>query len=172
MRAPHTKNVDERRPESWVKKATLAAMLDISDMSVELYLGKLIPADAFRGEGLTLEFHGRSIITAWAIKNFAKVAASVPGSGVDEMLVEGDSPALERYRNARAAMSELDLAERRGELVNLIEFRDVHQRAARVLRKTGEQLQRKCGHEAWEIFDEGLVAAARGIDGYFQARES
>ena len=64
------------------------------------------------------------------------------------MMVEGDSPALERYRNARAALAELDLAERRRELVGFEEFRDLLARTIRILRGCGEQLQWKCGHEA------------------------
>lgn len=162
MRAPRTKKVDERRPESWVKKATLAAMFDISDRSVERFLSKVIPADAVRGEGKGLEYHGKSIIVAWAIRHYAGTAPSVhAGNLADEMLVEGDSPALERYRNARAALSELDLAERRGVVVHVDRFREHLVRAFRLIRRAGESLQRKFGNEASDILNEHLDEGER-----------
>ena len=49
-------------------------------------------------------------VISWMIERESRTATP---------LAEGDSPALERYREARAAMAELDLKERGGELISL-----------------------------------------------------
>jgi len=77
----------------------------------------------------------------------------------------------ERSRNARAALSELDLAERRHELVNVRTFHDMHVRISSLLRRAGEQLQRTCGAEAWAILDEALVAAEAEMNNHFETEQ-
>ena len=161
----------KRREAGWLRRNEMARVFDVSVSAFDRHIKPLVPKDAIRGEGLSRAYYCRGCIEAWANHPTSPPVAS-GGSESDPLLVGGPSPALEDYRRQKAELAKLDLAERRDDLVNLAEFRDVHQRAARVLRKTGEQLQRQCGHDAWQIFDEGLVAAAKEIDGYFDSRES
>ena len=81
-----------------------------------------------------------------------------PGAApVDDPLLQvGDSPALERYRSARAKSAELDLALRKKELVDLEKLRLLLGRWHTVLRRTGERLGRRCGADAQAILDEAL----------------
>ena len=68
-----------------------------------------------------------------------------------------DSPGLERYRLARAAMAELDLAVRKGELVSVSAFREMGSRWAARLRKCGELLARKFGNDALAIQTDAIA---------------
>ncbi len=67
----------------------------------------------------------------------------VNGDGDDPMLAAGDSPALERYRNARADLSELELAEKRQQLHPTDFILHVLKQWAGVYRRLGERLSRR-----------------------------
>lgn len=85
----------------------------------------------------------------------------------DDELMRGDgssSPALERYREERAAIARLDRLEREGKLVDREQARDGMLRVASLLRTAGETLQRQFGTAAYEILDEALVDAEREIE--------
>ena len=60
----------------------------------------------------------------------------------DPLLADGDSPALERYRLAKAKHAELDLEHRRGELIDVGKCRDVLAKWASVLRRSGDRIAR------------------------------
>lgn len=62
----------------------------------------------------------------------------------DPSLDGGDSPALERYRLARAKQEELKLARMQGELVEVEHVRDFFQKFAGLLRGFGEKLAKEC----------------------------
>jgi phage terminase Nu1 subunit (DNA packaging protein) len=72
----------------------------------------------------------------------------------DPLLAEGDSPGLERYRLAKAEHAELDLAERRGDLIERDKCREVLARWAVVIRRMGERLAKRYGTAAsTEVID-------------------
>lgn len=68
----------------------------------------------------------------------------------------GDSPALERFREARAKMVELDLEERNRRLLQVDVVESGMQRAAKVLRDAVETLQREFGPEARDLIEGAL----------------
>lgn len=68
-----------------------------------------------------------------------------------------DSIGLERYRLARAAMAELDLAVRKGELVDVAANKEMLSRWAARLRRCGELLARKFGNDALAIQTDALA---------------
>jgi hypothetical protein len=73
----------------------------------------------------------------------------------------GDGPSLERWRAAKAELAEMEVQERRG---NLIPRAIVHQSfaiEASLHRTCGAQLQKQFGPEAHDIFNEMLDACAR-----------
>lgn len=84
-------------------------------------------------------------------------------SANDDGLVGPDSPALERYRDEKAKLAQLDRFEREGKLLP----RDlVHEKLGRlglILRRAGEQLQRKYGPDAQQTLDEALDDFEREI---------
>ena len=84
---------------------------------------------------------------------------------VDDALLAGESsPALERYREERAALARLDRLERERVLVNRQEVREGFSRIASILRTAGDTLQRQYGPGALEILNEALVEAEREME--------
>ncbi len=82
----------------------------------------------------------------------------------DEMLHGPGSPALERYREERAALARLDRKEREGGLLPRDEVRECLACIAAILREAGEALQRRFGDAAVELFYEALDDADREIE--------
>jgi hypothetical protein len=85
----------------------------------------------------------------------------------DEMLMGASSPALERYREERAALAKLDRLQREGQLIN----RDLaHQslgKIASILRDAGDTLNRQFGAGAADILHSALDDAKVEIDRSF-----
>lgn len=85
----------------------------------------------------------------------------------DELMQGGNSPALERYREERAAMARLDRLEREQSLLPRDEAREGLGRIAARIRAAGEQLERQFGPGAREVLDEALNDADREIEQVF-----
>lgn len=86
----------------------------------------------------------------------------------DPLLVGGNSPALERYRDAKAKLANLELEAKRRELVPREQVHDALARVASILRAAGETIQRY-SVEAHRVLDEALESAQREIDTLFPA---
>lgn len=71
------------------------------------------------------------------------------------------SPALERYREARAKMVELDYDERRGELIPRDDWNTFVGRVCGILRRAAEVLQRTCGPSAHAVLDDAIISIER-----------
>ncbi|MGE0770052.1 MAG: hypothetical protein AB7L90_26760 [Hyphomicrobiaceae bacterium] len=89
------------------------------------------------------------------------------GPDDDPLMQGGGSPALERYREERAAMARLDRLEREQKLLPRDEVRESMARTAAILRAAGDTLQRQFGPAAVEILYEALDDAQREIDRSF-----
>jgi hypothetical protein len=85
----------------------------------------------------------------------------------DPMEVAVNSPALERYREERAALAKLDRLEREGTVIDRNRAREALGRIAALLRAAGDALQRQYGPGAGELFNEVLVDAQREIERSF-----
>ena len=77
-------------------------------------------------------------------------------NGEDALLGGANSPALERYREARAKLAELDLQEREKDLLPAAEVHEMLVRLSTLLRNAGETLQRQYGPDAVAIYDGAL----------------
>lgn len=84
---------------------------------------------------------------------------------------DGSLPALERLREAKADHAEMDLQERTGVLVPAPLVHDLFGRAAGVLRKSGESLQRHFGEDAAEILYDAIDNAEREVLGRIDGLE-
>ena len=82
----------------------------------------------------------------------------------DPLLAEGDSPALERYRNAKAELAEIDVAERKKILVSIDKLKPVFLRWATTIRRCGEWLGKRWGNEAAEALNDALAECQRVVD--------
>ena len=86
----------------------------------------------------------------------------------DDPLMQGTgSPALERYREERAAMARLDRLEREQKLIPRDAARESLGRIAAILRGAGDTLQREFGSASVEILYEALDDSQREIDRAF-----
>jgi hypothetical protein len=99
-----------------------------------------------------------------ALHDFLADNARKLAAETDELMVGGSSPALERYREERAAMAKLDRLEREGGLVPRDEVRTCFGRIATILRGAGDALQREFGPAAVEILYEALDDAGQEIE--------
>jgi len=86
----------------------------------------------------------------------------------DELLRGGaGSPALERYREERAALARLDRLEREGQLLPRDQVREAHGRISALLRTAGETLGRQFGPEAANVLHEALDDIGREVQRSF-----
>ena len=86
-------------------------------------------------------------------------------SGDDDTLMQGDdSPALERYREERAALARMDRLERERVLVRRDEVREGLGRITTIIREAGESLQRQCGPSSAEVLFEAIEEARREVE--------
>ena len=79
----------------------------------------------------------------------------------DPLMAGGDSPALERYRTARARMVEIELEEKIGTLVDRAKCRAAIEPVPRCIRAGIKTLHQRFGPEARDIMDEALDEAER-----------
>ncbi len=86
----------------------------------------------------------------------------------DDDLMQGTgSPALERYREERAALARLDRLEREAQLLPRDQVREALGRIAAIVRGAGDALQRQHGVAAVQILFDALDDAQREIDQTF-----
>jgi len=100
---------------------------------------------------------------ARAIHDFLAANAVKLAEDDDPLLQGGGSPALERYREEKAALARLDRLERERTLVPRDEIREGLGLLASMLRGVGETLQRQFGPVAGEILNEVLDEMDREI---------
>lgn len=96
-------------------------------------------------------------------------------AGSDDPLLVGndaDSDGLERYRQAKAALAELDLEERKGQLISREKVRPVLARWAAVIRRCGESLGKVFGASAAEKLNDALDECSRVVDDIGSAEPS
>ena len=126
-----------------------------------------LPSDCIRKlktRGTPLEFYAPSIV--------ARLVRLAGGNEIDPdpLLSGSDSPALERFRAARADREELELALRRKELIDVGEFLTWWDSEIVVpLRKGLEKLQRKYGPEAVGPVTAGLQQSAEAVSRRFSS---
>lgn len=84
---------------------------------------------------------------------------------------EGDSPGLERYRLAKAAIAELDLEERIGSLLSRDKARAALNRWASIVRRLGERLGKRFGPDAARSVNDALIECQHVVDHEFGGDE-
>ena len=77
------------------------------------------------------------------------------------------SPALERLREETYKLRRLERLKREDELVDRDIMHDCLARLAGVLRRAGDRLQRRCGPEAFAIYNEALDGIDRELETFF-----
>ncbi|KAA5541897.1 hypothetical protein FYK55_17015 [Roseiconus nitratireducens] len=90
----------------------------------------------------------------------------------DDLMQGAGSPALERYREERAAIAKLDRLQREQQLLPRDEVREALGRVAAILRGAGDSLQRQFGSAAVDALYEALDDAELELDRFFGKRDS
>lgn len=109
------------------------------------------------------KYSGRDLV-AWAIER----TDQTPGG--DTMMVSSDSPALERYRLARAEGAELDIAERKQVLLRRDEVHEGLTIIAGILRRAGQRIK-LVSSESHQILNDAIDDADRVVQARFATKE-
>lgn len=133
--------------------------MGISSRAVrENWLGGL-PADAMRIDGRQRLYRGRAVYDAALKRELDKHA--VEAGGDPDLAVDADSPALERYRLAKARLTELELERQTAATINRDAMKVGLAEIAKMIRQGCEALQRQFGREAHQVIDEVLEDVQR-----------
>lgn len=113
-------------------------------------------------------------VIRWLHDFLAKNAQRLSAPRTDDPLLAGsDSPALERYRLARAAREELELAARRGELLDVDELLTWYDsEVAAPIRRSLEALQSQYGPAAVQVVTRALNQAGSAVGKRLKNEES
>lgn len=106
------------------------------------------------GEGASLRFDGPAVVHAYSDYKLAGVQKRLGDDAA--MAAGGESPALERFRLARAKIAEMEAEEREKTHVCLAEMIPLIQRMAGAVRGASENLQRKFGPEIADVYNEAI----------------
>jgi hypothetical protein len=93
----------------------------------------------------------------------------------DPLLAAGESPGLERYRNAKADLAEYERDRQRGLLIPFNELEATLMVAAATIRQANERVQREYGNAPAEILNEALaefIANADKLIGFYLDKQS
>lgn len=105
----------------------------------------------------------RGVIEAYAAKLAARSTERPTTDDDAVMMAGGNSPALERFRAAKAELTEMEVARQRRTHVNTRDFHDLLMRFASLVRKGGEILQRRFGPDAADIHNRAVDEAVELI---------
>ena len=155
----NTKPTEPAAVDGWFDLASMARVFDITPQGFAKTVRPLIdPADIRNaGERGRVMIRARGAINAWTEHKASRVA------GGDPLLAAGGpSPALERYRTAKARDAEMDLALRERTHVDANEIGGELRRFAGVMRRAIEQVQREYGNDPAEILIEAIRETAAG----------
>ena len=156
------KNRKSKRPgPGWFTREELADIFAVTVTQIDRRHKKLAPADAVQTVDRKTFYRPAGIIAAMIRE------ASTPAAGADPdnamLLAPGDSPALERWRAARADVAEIERDERLNKVAD-VEILNAAVRPALVaMRSTGDRLVREFGNAAGDIFNEGVNEFEAGM---------
>jgi hypothetical protein len=95
-------------------------------------------------------------VVTWLHQFLADKAAILAAGAVDDPLMVGDSPALERYRTLKADLLAIDLAERQETVIDRAKMHERLARMAAAAKGFNEKLERKYGRDAADWFEQML----------------
>ncbi|HEX4796181.1 MAG TPA: hypothetical protein VH370_20495 [Humisphaera sp.] len=156
-----------RQPEAtgWLTLEECAAAVDVTPQGFSKTFRPHAPPSAVRNAGKKgVLIHFRQMLDAYIADRIAKAP---PRTGDPLMDVPDSSPALERWRLARAEMEEIALAEKKHEVVAIAVMRPGMNTLISVMRNVAERLQRQFGNEASDIYNEGIDEAIKACDRMF-----
>lgn len=151
--------VEASTKTGWFALKTMADIFDVTEQGFAKTVRPLIdPKDIKNaGERGKMMVRARGAINAWTEHKSNRVA------GGDPLLVAGGpSPALERYRLAKAVLEEMNVEIRKGTHVPKAELSHHLMKLCGVLRSATEQVQRQFGNPPADIWNEALLEFEQG----------
>lgn len=122
------------------------------------------PPDAVRKVGTSVFIHARKLIDA-----LVERARTDVGEADDALMGGSDSPGLERYRAAKADLTEMERDRQRKQLFRLMDVEPRLMQLSGLLRGVSENLRRRHGNEAGDLLDEVLNEWERGLAAVFSS---
>lgn len=95
-------------------------------------------------------------VSKWELCEWYLLRLASPQGDAEPDEIGGDSPGLERFRNARAGQEEIKLAQLRGQVMSREIVHGKLSEIAGLIRGCGEQIQREYGDDALQILDQTL----------------
>ena len=109
------------------------------------------------------DYYDPEKIQAWLDQRDAARSPARQASPTDPLLSGSSSPALERYRTARAELAELEVAQKRGDLVSVSDVNDLLLLYGKTLRGAMEQIARRGDAASLEILNASCNAFDREL---------
>jgi len=133
-------------------RVTLARLLDTNERMINKWLDVGMPRNTDKGRTYNWFNVLPWIKARWLGKNIDEDGPPQTKKGAD---------ADERYRLAKAKLAEHQLAEKEGQIVQVELLRRQWESGIDVVRRAGENLGRRFGPEAQDMFNEALEEGAR-----------
>lgn len=147
-----------------------AALVSMSERHFDSSLRLKLDPTSIRGDGRLLRFYAPDVVSVWHTDRVGKLKAK---QGADDpLMAEGDSPGLERYRNAKADLAEMERDRQRKQIVRVEEIEPALMQLAGVMRSAAENLSRQFGNEAGGIVNEAVDEWADGVAILFAGRDA
>jgi len=147
----------------WVTIRAAAELLGKTPSGVRRSFVPLLPPEAIVAEPTPCHLHAPTLIDALIARAKASILTS------DPMAAEADSPALERWRAAKAELAEYELAEKRETVVPIEAVKDEMTAFSDSLRRFGERLMRRYGPDASRDMNKALDQAMAATRKYFHS---
>lgn len=145
------KNVEN--PERWLSRVDMARVFGCTVGNFDSRIKSLVPEKCIHKEKRRIWYYCRGVIESWAASEAAKRR---PESTPEPELAGEGSPALERYRLARAKRAELDLEHIRGDLMRRSDVHEGLSEAGAVIRRHAARLVKEFGPEAGRIMADAV----------------
>jgi phage terminase Nu1 subunit (DNA packaging protein) len=139
-----------------------ARLLGISPRTFDDAIRPRLPLGGTTGKGKDLRFDAAAVVAAFVEY---RLSQHKPAEVVADPLMSAPegSPALERYRAARADTAEMERDRMRGDLAPVSELDAGLTSLAQILRSGIQTLQRQCGPEAAAIMNESIDEWERAL---------
>lgn len=155
------------RPDSWLTKHEICRALDVLPVYFDRRIRPLALQQEVRRIGRRNIYKSRPVIQRFFLW-WLEIHGRQSGNGTAVLALEGSpapeaSPALERFRAARANLVELEFDFRRQDLILRQDVREGFAVIAASLRRGLEELRRQHGNSALSIMAESLEQAERDL---------
>lgn len=140
----------EKDTSLWVTRKQAAELCGVSSRTFDDAVKPLIDAASVRGGRTNLQYHGPGVVKALLAYRMPKKGAA--GADADPLLTADTN-----YRRLKIELAEMEVQERRGELVKKEAFKRAIAGGFIAFRGTGDQIARRHGNDAADLFNEGLT---------------